>query len=775
MIPVVDLEIFIIFSTILGLAFAALYANATAQTKLRVEKRGHESDSLLTAESGIMAEVIKIATLISDGADAFLFKEYSYLAVFIVVFGGVIFVVLGIGHGWVPAMVSTVAFVVGAITSIACGYIGMRIAVFANSRTAVAAQKGFNSAFQVSFKAGCVMGFALVSIALLVLYILINLVHMIFPGAYSDAEQTKVMYECLAGYGLGGSSIALFGRVGGGIYTKAADVGADLCKIDYGMDEDSIENPAVIADNVGDNVGDIAGMGADLFGSFAESTCAAMVIAAQSSDLFTNWGVIHFPLLISAAGIIVCMFTTIFATHFGEVNSADEIEPTLKRQLTISTTLMTPVILFLCYEILPAEFAIGYIGTGTYKDGIVWYYPFFAVALGLWSGLLIGYTTEYYTSHRYDNVKQLAYACEGGNASFNIILGLALGYKSVIIPVFALGITIWVSYALAGMYGIALSAIGILSTLTIGLTIDAYGPICDNAGGIAEMSGMPSEVRDRTDALDAAGNTTAAIGKGFAIGSAAFVSLALFGAFVTTVGLNTVDLIQPAVFAGLLIGAMLPYWFSAMTMASVGAAARSMSEEVGRQLGKKKVYSTSASSSGHYQADDHKKNDEPEADDDDVNVTKSKTGGLVPKEPNYKACIQISTEASLREMVPPGALVILTPIIVGFLLGVECLAGVLTGALVSGVQIAISASNTGGAWDNAKKYVENVLNKKHTPQHAAAVIGDTVGDPLKDTSGPSLNILIKLMAIISLVFAPALPAVGTGGFLGGFISHFSHH
>jgi len=444
----------------------------------------------------------------------------------------------------------------------------------------------------------------------------------------------------------------------------------------------------------------------------------------------------------------VSIITTFFATHMGQVNTKDEIEPTLKRQLLISTVLMTPVVFGLCYWLLPRTFIIGYIGTGTYKDGIKWWYPFICISLGLWSGLLIGYTTEYFTSNRYHHVQELSHACEGGNASFNIILGLALGYKSVVIPIFALAITIYVSYTCAGMYGIALAAIGILSTLCIGLTIDAYGPICDNAGGIAEMSGMDPAVRNRTDALDAAGNTTAAIGKGFAIGSAAFVSLALFGAFVTTVGLESVDLLDPAVFSGLLCGAMLPYWFSALTMGSVGTAARAMSIEVGRQLGKKK---RKKPADKHYQAEDNKE-DEVEVDDQKRN-------------PDYKACIQISTDASLREMVPPGLLVMLTPILVGFLLGVHCLAGVLTGALVSGVQIAVSASNSGGAWDNAKKYVEGELGLKHTAQHAAAVVGDTVGDPLKDTSGPSLNILIKLMAIISLVFAPSFPHPDKGGLI----------
>jgi len=439
----------------------------------------------------------------------------------------------------------------------------------------------------------------------------------------------------------------------------------------------------------------------------------------------------NFPLVLSAVGIVVCLLTTFFATHIQVVRTEEDIEPTIKRQLIYSTLFMTPVILLVCWAFLPATFSIGVPGTGAFKTNIKWWYVFFCIACGLWSGLGIGIITEYYTSYAYAPVKDVAQACNSG-ASFNIIVGLALGYKSVILPVFALAITIYVSYTLAGMFGIAAAALGILSTLCIGLTIDAYGPICDNAGGIAEMSGMKQEVRNTTDVLDSAGNTTAAIGKGFAIGSAAFVSLALFSAFVTTVRLDKVDLLNPIVFSGLLIGGMLPYWFTALTMRSVGTAAMAMKEEVHRQIQEKPAL-----------LDEH-------------------TDEL----PDYNECISISTEASLREMMPPGALVMLTPIIVGFLFGVDALAGVLAGALVSGVQIAISSSNSGGAWDNAKKYIENVLpNRRRTEQHVAAVIGDTVGDPLKDTSGPSLNILIKLMAIISLVLAPGFPAVEKGGLL----------
>jgi len=397
------------------------------------------------------------------------------------------------------------------------------------------------------------------------------------------------MYETIAGYGLGGSSIALFGRVGGGIYTKAADVGADLCKIEYRMDEDSPQNPAVIADNVGDNVGDIAGMGADLFGSFAESTCATLVIAAQSEDLFKDWRAMNFALVLSAAGIIVCLLTTFIATHLKGVQVAEDIEPVIKNQLICSTIFMTPVIVLVTYICLPTVFSIGTRGTGAFHDGILWWYIALCVVSGLWAGLGIGVVTEYFTSYQYAPVQDVAEACTKG-ASFNIIVGLALGYKSVILPVFALAATIFGSYSLAGMFGIASAALGILSTLCIGLTIDAYGPICDNAGGIAEMSGMHEEVRDRTDVLDAAGNTTAAVGKGFAIGSAAFVSLALFSAYVTTVHLNDVDLLSPFVFAGLLIGAMLPYWFTAMTLRSVGTAAMAMKTEVSKQFEQKSCF-----------------------------------------------------------------------------------------------------------------------------------------------------------------------------------------
>jgi H(+)-translocating pyrophosphatase len=483
-----------------------------------------------------------------------------------------------------------------------------------------------------------------------------------------------VCFLAWAGFGLGGSSVALFARVGGGIYTKAADVGADLVgKVEAGIPEDDPRNPATIADNVGDNVGDIAGMGADLFGSFAESTCAALVLTAQSPDLYSSPAALGFPLIISAVGIAASLVTTFFATHCCLVVVKEDVEASLKRQLVVSTAIMTPLMFLLSW---------GFLGTApitlskTITDVMHWHIAFCLLA-GLWSGLIIGFITEYFTSHSYSPVREVADSCKTGAAT-NIIFGLALGYKSTIIPVFCIAGTIYLAFSVAGMYGIAMAALGILSTLPVGLTIDAYGPISDNAGGIAEMAHMGEHIREHTDALDAAGNTTAAIGKGFAIGSAAFVSLALFGAFVNTIkdyqgnSLTSVDILRPFIFAGLLVGAMLPYWFSAMTMKSVGLAAGAMVEEVRKQF----------------------------------REIPGLREGAKDVKPNYARCVGIATTSALAEMIAPGCMVIFTPIITGFLFGHEALCGVLVGALVSGVQIAISASNTGGAWDNAKKVCE---------------------------------------------------------------------
>ncbi|CAI6006002.1 unnamed protein product [Closterium sp. NIES-64] len=767
-------DIFIPLSAALGIAFALYQWGVVSRVKITAPL------SVYGLEDGqadnVDQQIAEIQYAISTGATSFLTTEYKYLAAFMAFFSVLVFLFLGsvnsFSTSWQPcpdnpsqlcapslanAFFTTVAFILGALTSTLSGYLGMKIATSlhlsshftahsfppfpnarpppadANARTTVEARRGIGPAFVVAFRSGAVMGFLLAANGLIVLFITIVLFRLYYGNDWAS------LFETITGYGLGGSSVALFGRVGGGIYTKAADVGADLVgKVERNIPEDDPRNPAVIAhnviadnvgdnviaDNVGDNVGDIAGMGSDLFGSFAESTCAALVIASISSLGQThNFTAMCFPLLVSALGILVCLFTTLFATDWFHVTEARHVEPQLKAQLLISTVLMTPLVLGLCYLALPSSFTIVVAGEEADKTVQNWQI-FFCVASGLWGGLLIGYVTEYFTSHAYSPVRDVADSCRTGAAT-NIIFGLALGYKSVIIPVFAIAVAIYISYAIAAMYGVALAALGMLSTLATGLAIDAYGPISDNAGGIAEMAGLGADVRERTDALDSAGNTTAAIGKGFAIGSAALVSLALFGAYVSRAEVTNILITNPQTFVGLLVGAMLPYWFSAMTMKSVGKAALAMVDEVRRQF-------------------------------DTIPGLMEGTA-----RPDYRKCVQISTKASLNEMLPPGALVLLAPIITGVLFGTATLAGLLAGALVSGVQMAVSASNTGGAWDNAKKYIEagmtehaQSLGPKGSEAHKAAVIGDTVGDPLKDTSGPSLNILIKLMAVESLVLAP---------------------
>jgi len=733
---------------LIGLIFSYFYYRVTASIEVNPVRRDRANSKHLLNDdpnTKMYRQLYSIYSKIWEGAHSFLHAEYRYISYFVVGFSILILLLLGLTDKWSNAIFTMIAFWVGCITSVLSGLIGMKIGVFANARVALAAKKSLNDAFITSFKAAIVMGFVLCSMAVLNLFALIYLFRIYYDDAFKNQKVTRELFEAIAGYGLGGSCIGLFGRVGGGIYTKAADVGADLVgKNQADLPEDDPRNPAVIADNVGDNVGDIAGMGADLFGSFAESTCAALVIGSQG-DLWTDWTYCAFPICISATGLGVCFITSFFATHVFETTEEKQIEPRLKQQLLISTVLMTPVMIGLAYWLLPET--IDHIGNTTNVKN--WHVAVSGLC-GLWSGLIIGYVTEYYTSHSYSPVREVAQTCAEGGAATNVIYGLALGYLSVIIPVFCLAITIYVAHSLAGFYGIAISALGILSTLSIGLTIDAFGPICDNAGGIAEMCGMEEHVRDRTDALDAAGNTTAAIGKGFAIGSAALVSLALFSGFITlksesfnVAGKQTVNILEPWPFAGLLVGAMLPYWFTAMTMKAVGLAASEMVMEVQRQW----------------------------RENPDILVADN---GV---DPDYDRCIKISTDASLKAMFGPGALVMLSPLIMGFLFGVQALAGMLAGALVSGVQMAISQSNTGGAWDNAKKYIESgnltyestegeiLVWKKGSETHKAAVVGDTVGDPLKDTSGPSINILIKLMAIISLVFARSFPK-NDGGLIG---------
>jgi K(+)-stimulated pyrophosphate-energized sodium pump len=617
-----------------------------------------------------------------------------------------------VDHGGHTAL----AFVCGAATSVAAGYIGMKIATVGNVRTASAARVSLQKSFSVAFESGAVMGFGLTGLAVVGLILVWLGIDAMLPGV-----SREVQMEILSGFGLGGSAVALFGRVGGGIYTKAADVGADLVgKVEAGIPEDDPRNPAVIADNVGDNVGDIAGMGADLFGSVAESTCAALVIGAVGYQATggTNMNILLFPMLVNGVGIVA----SILALPFVRASSEEKVEGALKNALIISTVIMLAAL----YPITNWAFGSESFMVGTTSVNAMG--VFTALAVGLIAGLAIGLITEFYTSHRYNPVREVADASKTGSAT-NIIYGLALGYNSAVIPMLLIAISVVVGYSFAGMYGIALTAIGMLGTIAVGLTIDAYGPTSDNAGGIAEMAEMGKDIRKRTDALDAAGNTTAAIGKGFAIGSAALTSLALTSAFLTRAQAGgkvlSLEITNPNVLAGLLVGAALPFAFSAMTMKSVGKAAFAMIEEVRRQF-----RTIPGLMEGKAKAD-------------------------------YAKCVDISTAASIKEMIAPGLLVILSPLVVGFLFGVQMLAGVLIGSLIVGVMLAISMANSGGAWDNAKKYIETgVHGGKGSDTHKAAVVGDTVGDPFKDTSGPALNILIKLMAIISLVFAGAFASNG---------------
>ena len=726
------------------------------------------------AEADSYQKLRQIYRDIQAGAKAFLAAEYRMCLAFLAVFGvAMIFFVAKVESGWdfKIGTLTAFSFFVGGITSMVSGYIGMMIAVFTNARCTMCATQtpdslAWKESFNSAFRGGAVMGFALSGLGILVMYFLMCM----YVSAFDVAVEAVKLFECIAGFGLGGSAIAMFGRVGGGIYTKAADVGADLAgKVVSGIPEDDPRNPATIADNVGDNVGDVAGMGSDLFGSFGEATCAALVIAAQSHDLVSaGWDTLIFPLYISSVGILVCIATSFVATDFRPVRSEASIEEVLKTQLTLSTVGMTVAMFPVCAMFMPQEF---YLGPKSFASACVEgvntskcvtmgpMSAFCCIAAGLWGGLIIGFVTEYYTSHSYSPVREVARSTETGAAT-NIIYGLALGYKSTIIPVGILAGIVFVAFSLMDMYGVALAALGMLGTLSTCLAIDVYGPICDNAGGIAEMAELPEAVREKTDALDAAGNTTAAIGKGFAIGSAALVSLALTAAFVTRTEVleNGVNMLNPTVFAFLLVGSMLPYWFSAMTMKSVGIAAMEMVKEVKRQF-------------------------------DTIPGLLEGTPGHAP--PDHARCIKISTDASLREMVPPAILVMTAPILTGMFFGVEAVVGLLAGGMASGVQLAISASNTGGAWDNAKKYVEkgglyidmpkrdevtgeimrdefgspilvSVRQRKGSECHKAAVVGDTVGDPLKDTSGPALNILMKLMAIISLVFADFFMSINNG-------------
>ncbi len=697
--------------SVLGLAIAVFYMKRVTDIPVDMGLEAEQSDRLKFIHSAI-----------ADGAMAFLKQEYKFLTIFMIAFGLLIAVAIDDAHTpqYHEGIYTMVAFLFGGLISVASGYIGMKVATQGNARTTVSAKKSISGAFDVAINSGAVMGFALVGLATLGLVV----IYVVMSALMSDLgpENNHILMEVIAGFGLGGSTIALFARVGGGIFTKAADVGADLVgKVEQGIPEDDPRNPAVIADNVGDNVGDVAGMGADLFGSCAESTCAAMVISAVVFAADPN--ALLYPILISAVGIPISLITKLIVS----VKTEDDVAPALMKLLVISSVLMAVVMYPLTLQLIPASFELG--GDTFSNMGV-----YLCFLSGLVSGLAVGLLTGYYTSEKYAPVQEVAKSCETGVAT-NIIYGLALGYKSTVLPYICIAISIFVSWELAGMYGVAIASLGMLGTLVIALMIDAYGPVADNAGGIAEMVGLESEVRRRTDILDSAGNTTAAIGKGFAIGAAILTSLALFAAFITIseklMGAPiTMSLLDPMVFTSVFIGAVLPFLFTAMTMKSVGKAAFAMIEEVRLQFR-------------------------------NIPGIMEGTG-----KPDYAKCVAISTQAALKEMIAPGILIMGTPLVIGFLFGVEAVAGVLAGSLVCGGVLAISSSNSGGAWDNAKKYIEaGNLGGKGSEEHKAAVVGDTVGDPLKDTSGPSLNILIKLSAILSVVFAPFF--VQYGGILLG--------
>lgn len=664
----------------------------------------------------------EIALHIADGAMAFLKAEYKILTYFVII-AGILLAYMGYSNpasSWVIA----IAFVIGAFFSALAGYIGMRIATKANVRTAHAARSSFRKALAVSFNGGAVMGLGVAGLAVLGLGSLFIVFKMMFaPDAAVNSHEMERAIEVLTGFSLGAESIALFARVGGGIYTKAADVGADLVgKVEAGIPEDDPRNPATIADNVGDNVGDVAGMGADLFGSYVATVLATMVLGRETTsagDAYGGFAPILLPMLIAGIGIVFSIIGTFFVRISDSVSvSTGPVQKALNMGNWGSMILTAIASYFLVVNILPETMMLR--GFEFTNLDVFW-----SIIIGLIVGALMSIITEYYTAMGKRPVMSIIRQSATGHAT-NVIGGLAVGMESTFLPILVLAGGIWGSYEMAGLYGVAIAAAGMMATTAMQLAIDAFGPIADNAGGIAEMSELPSEVREKTDALDAVGNTTAATGKGFAIASAALTALALFAAYVGVAGIDGINIYKAEVLSMLFVGAMIPFIFSSLAIRAVGEAAMAMVEEVRRQF-------------------------------------REIAGIMEGKgEPEYDKCVAISTEASIKKMVLPGALTLAAPLLVGFLVGPEALGGMLAGATVSGVLMGMFQNNAGGAWDNAKKSFEKGVEVngetfyKGSDMHKASVTGDTVGDPFKDTSGPSMNILIKLMSIVALVIAPTL-------------------